>query len=74
MEKWTNRVEAYYDQGYTNGETFFEIPDLDGETLEDMIDMALEYQDNVSTINIYRNKPKSCILRISSTSPKRHPV
>ena len=61
--KRTNWNKAYYDQGYTNGETFFEIPDLDGETLEDMIDMALEYQDNVSTINIYRNKPKSCILR-----------
>ena len=39
--------KAYYDQGYANGETFFEIDHLNGQTLEDMIDMALQHEDNV---------------------------
>ena len=37
--------EAYYDQGYDNGETYFVIDHKSGETLSEMVQMAIQYED-----------------------------
>ena len=37
--------EAYYDQGYENGETYFVIDHKNGETLSEMVQMAIQYED-----------------------------
>ena len=37
--------KAFYDQGYDNGEVFFEIDHDHGKTLDQMVSMALQYED-----------------------------
>lgn len=39
--------KAFYDQGYDNGEVFFEIDYDHGKTLDQMVSMALQYEDQV---------------------------